>query len=278
MPTVHNRPAGAALSLLTIATLGAILIGVVSCGSIPGLVSPSRFTTRYMDLWNRSAGYIVVRITVPDADPVVTPLLVPGGEFNVEMATLFGTIQPTQITFEIFAYRRAHPKTSALTDITPEDSPFASAKTTLIAGQDYDNLADIDTITLDDTIWLDIFDVNADRTSISFDSGGLPQIQIGQNADAPADITLPEMITLAGRVVDDDNQPLADVEIQLHDINESIHTDADGNFSIDRPAGSYAIDAVVPGATVTPTGRRFTNRAGDQLPIQFIATATSEEN
>jgi hypothetical protein len=260
-----------------ISVAAAIAVGMASCGTIEGLVSPSRFTARYLDVWNRSAGYLVVRITVPDAEPIVTPLLVPGGEFNAEMASLFGTIQPTQITFEFFAYRRANPATSALTDVAVEASPYASAKTTLIAGQDYGNRADIDTITLDDTIWVDVLEVQPQQASIHFDTGGLPQMQRGTNAGDPPTVTQPENITMVGRVVDHLGQALPGVEVRLHDLAESVVTDANGQFAFDRPEGSYAIDAVVPDATVTPTGRRFANRRGDQLPIRFIATPLGQE-
>lgn len=253
--------------------VAACLAGGVSCEPVVGIVSPDRITSRGLELWNRSGGYVVFRVVVPGAEPLVTAVLPPGGEFNGEMEELLGTLCPGQMTIEIFAYGRARVGESPLVDETVLADPYASAVVTLVPERDFGCRADVATLSLRETIWCDVLEVDPTAGRIGFDANGINQKQTGLNADEAPVPRAGTSFPLVGRAVDLEGRPMADVEIRLADLGVSVRTDANGRFSVLRPVGSYLIEAVVPGVTVTPSARRFTHRDPSQMPIEFVVHA-----
>ncbi|MHC4698342.1 MAG: carboxypeptidase-like regulatory domain-containing protein [Planctomycetota bacterium] len=236
-----------------------------------GIVSPDQIESRFLELWNRSAGYVVFRVTAPDADPLVTPALPPGGDFDGEVLDLFGTLCPDELKLEIFAFSRANPERSALEDETLVLTPFASAVVELHSGLEYGCRADVRLITLAGRIYCDVLEVDESASAIGFVTNGSVQRQQGLQADDPPAPRQPEQFPLAGRVVNLDAQPIPNVEIRLLDLNESVFTDSEGRFEIQRPIGSYMLEAIVPEVEVTPGARRFAHRDQSDLPIEFLA-------
>lgn len=252
--------------LLVVALAGLI----PSCGPLIGFVSPDQIEYRFLELWNRSGRYVVFRVTTPDADPLVTPAQPPGGEFNGELSDLFGTLCPDMLEIEIFAFSRANPQESALEDEALVSSPFASAVVELRSGRDYGCRTDVSLITLSRRIYCDVLEIDESASAIGFDANGWVQRQQGLQADDPPAPREPDRFPLAGRAVNLNAQPIPNVEIRLLDLEESVFTDSEGRFEIQRPIGSYMIEAVVPDVEVTPGARRFAHRDRSDLPIEFL--------
>ena len=242
-----------------------------SCGPLIGFVSPDETEYRFLELWNRSKGYVVFRVSAPDGDPLVTSALPPGGEFNGEIAELFGTLCADVLKIEIFAFARANPQQSALEDETLVPTPFASAVVELLPGADYGCRADVHLITLGSTIYCDVLEIDESAPAIGFDANGSVQRQQGLKADDPPIPQQPERFALTGRVVNLQAQPVPNVEIQVLDLDESVFTDSEGRFEIQRPNGSYMLEAIVPDVQVTPGARRYAHREQGDLPIEFLA-------
>lgn len=252
-----------------------LMTASIACGPsadpLLGIVSPESIESRFLELWNRSDGYVVLRVSTPDGDPLVTPALPPGGEFNGEFLDLFGTLCPDELKIEIFAHARADSQQPALEDETLEPAPFSSAVVTLLPGRDFGCRADVRLITLQGTVYCDILEIDKSASAIGFVANGSTQRQTGLNADDPPAPQPPERFALRGRVVNLNSQPIPNVEILVLDLGESVFTDSDGRFEILRPIGSYLLEAVVPGVEVTPARRRFPHRDRRDVPIEYLA-------
>ncbi len=242
-----------------------------SCGAIPGIVSPDRIESRGLELWNRSKGYVVFRVSTEAGEPVVSDALPPGGEFNGEMVELFGDLCPAWIRIEVFAYRRADAGVSPLVDETLDGQPVGSAVVELEATRDYGCRADLAVISLDSLISCDVLEVDESAGRIGLDVNGSVQVQEGLNAANPPVPRSPEHFAFRGRVVNLDAEAIAGAEIRLADLDEVVYTDAEGRFEVLRPEGAYHVEAVVAGVDVTPAGRRFAHREVSDVPIEFIA-------
>ncbi|HOQ88435.1 MAG TPA: hypothetical protein PLQ89_22255, partial [Phycisphaerae bacterium] len=137
---------------LAIPLLAAGLLVGCSPGPLLGITSPDAIDSRLLELRNASRGYVVIRVTAPGVEPLVTPVLPPGAEEVYEMAERFGTLCPDALRFEIAAYARAFPQVSPLEDETVLDQPYASLAVELLPGRDYGCTVDPSWIDLDDTI------------------------------------------------------------------------------------------------------------------------------
>jgi hypothetical protein len=255
---------------LAAAALMLILTGL-ACGPVVGIVSPDRIDSRMLELWNRSQGYVVFRVSAPGAHSLVTPVLPPGGEYNTEIKALFGTLCPDGLTVEIFAYARANPQADPFDDPAVTATPFASAVVEMLPGRDYGCHADVDLVSLDDTISCDVFDANESAADLGFDLNGTLQVCRGLNADDPPTPELAHTFALRGRVVNRKDEPIPNAKIHFLDFDWIVLTDSDGRFAVPLPEGSYLIEAVVVGVEVTPSVRRFSHRDTSELPIEFIA-------
>lgn len=255
-----------------------ILLATTSCGpggsSSLGIVWPDSFEARYLKLRNESAGYVVYRVRVPGYPDLTTPALPPGGDSFCELKAAYGTLCPASIRVELFAYARAHPERSPLDDETLVSTPFASVGVDLLPGRDFGCLADVDYVTLNQEIDCVVHEVDEPSSAIGFQAAWVaPRRQIGPAVDNPPAPMSPPSFPLRGRVVNQQAQPMANVEIRLGDLGVSVFTDAAGWFSVSRPAGNYLLEAIVPGASVSPFARRFTHRSEDEIPIEWIALA-----
>jgi len=141
----------------------------------------------------------------------------------------------------------------------------------LVSGRDYGCTADVRVISLDDTIYCDVLEVDQADAAIRFDADGAIYSRHGLQAGEPPVPQQPASFPLVGRVVNLENQGIPNVEIRLIDIDESILTDQAGRFEILRPTGSYLLEAVIDGVEVTPPARRFSHRDRSDLPIEFLA-------
>lgn len=263
------------LAMLAVAGLGAVGCGCEQNAAdppIPGIVDPAALDERTLLLSNRSAGYVVYRLTTPQAGPLVTPPLPPGGDFVDDVGERFGTLCPETIEVEIFAYLRQDESQPALADERLKAAPIASARFTLQAGQGFGCQADIASVSLTESIVCTVWEADAQTSAIGYETDQLvPRRQVGLNAGDPPALTEPQRIPLAGRVVNLDDVPLPGVEIRLGDLGESVWTGDDGQFSVPRPIGSYLVEAVIPGVEVTPPLSRYTHRSSQDIPIEFIA-------
>lgn len=244
---------------------------VVACGAPLGIVSPEAVGQRYLKLWNRSRGYVVMRVSVPGQPPVVTDVLPPGGEYNAEMATLFGTLCPPSLTVDIFGYARANPTTSALADETLAAAPYAAIRAELWPVRDYGCRADVERLSLNESLTVRVWEVDEADAAIGFSAGWRPiHRQVGLQIDDPPRPNPPQNFPLLGRVVNLDQEPVPGAQIRLGDLGESVWTDADGRFSIPRPEGAYLLEAIVPGEQVSPGPWRISHRSEDDVPVEFV--------
>ena len=248
------------------------LAGCSLSASVVGIVSPDSITSRVLRVRNESSQYIVVRVTAPDAAPLVTPVLCPGGENYCEMQTQFGTLCPPTLKMEIVAYKRAHPEVSPLIDETPAKEPFASVVSDLTGIRDFGCEADATLVSLNTAVDLTILQADQEAKTIGFRVGFVPPQQQGgmQVADLPA-ATPPEAFPLRGEVVDQSGAAMPNVEIRLPQLGASVYTDAQGQFSVMRPVGQYLLDPVLPGIEISPALQSFSHTSPDEVPIEFIA-------
>ncbi len=251
----------------------------LSCEPPTGIVSPEVFTTRDLKLMNRSRGYVAFRITPSGTDAFVTPALPPGGAFKIELGAWLDTLCPDGLTVDVFAYARARPDLSVFQDETLLPAPYASARLELLPTRDYGCRADVSYTTLDDAINLTVWEVDPAAQAIGVDAAWMPlQRVIGLTVDDPPAPATPKTFPLAGRVVNLDNRPIANAEVRLADIGESVFTDAAGRFVIQRPRGEYWIEVVIPGIDVAPPRQRFPHEEGPQALIEFIALTNEVPN
>lgn len=246
--------------------------GCFSSGSLVGIVSTDAFSSRILRISNESRQYVVVRVTAPGAEPLVTSTLCPGGEVYREMLMQFGSLCPESLRVDIAAYSRAHPEQSPLDDESLIAEPFAAVAIQLAATRDYGCQADPSLVSLDSLIDCTILDADLETGAIGVQVGFLPpQRLVGvQIADVPAPVP-PETFALRGDVVDISGQPMPNVEIHLPQLETSVFTDADGRFSIMRPAGSYVVRPVLLGVEFSPVLQEFTHFSSDEVPVEFIA-------
>jgi len=266
---LQNPCPGRAVRRIGLGGLVVVLAGL-SCGPIGGLVDPAEVELRELHLWNRSTGYVVFRVTAAGAEPLVTTVLPPGGEYQGDFEELFGTLCPDTLTIEIFAYTRSQPGVSPLVDETLEPAPYASALTRLEAGRDYGGRADVHIVSLDDTVFCDVLEVDEAEAAIGFDANGYAQVQRGEHASNPPEPAAGEAFPLRGRVVNRNHQPIPNAEVHLLDLGVVIYTDENGLFAVDRPFGSYEIEVVVDAYPVVPASGRFSHRDPDEVPIEFL--------
>ncbi len=255
----------------------------LNCDPPLGIVSRDAFRTRYLTLSNRSHGYVVFRVSATDTAALVTPALPPGGETVQEMGQVFGTLCPERLVLEIFAFARAHPATPALLDETLLPAPYASARAELLPTRDFGCRADVNLVTLADTIRCTVWEVDESAQAIGFgldepsEATGFAAVsvpvqrQTGLQAPDPPDPRTPERFPLMGRVVNLNNEPIPNVEIDLADLGEHVATGSDGWFQVMRPSGEYLVEAVIPGVEVAPQRQRFTHLDPAEVPIEFIA-------
>lgn len=257
----------------TVAFSTLLLAGCVgSSGPLLGIMSPDAIGARYLSLRNASKGYVVFRILVPGAEPLITPVMGPGAERMHEMGSTFGTLCPEWLRVEMAAYTRLHPEVSPLENETLAPDPYASCAIDLVPSLHYGCSADVSWVNLDNTIECSVLEVDEAGGVIGFHAGwDTPQRQVGLHLADPPPTAEPVMFPLNGRVVNLKNQPLAGVEIRLPQLDASIFTDSLGRFSVLRPAGVYVLEPVLPGIEISPAARAFSHFGSDQVPIEFIA-------
>lgn len=240
--------------------------------TVVGIVSPDQIISRTLRIRNESHQYVVVRVTAPDGEPLVTPTVCPGGHVYCEMATQFGDLCPATLRFEVAGYSRAHSELSPLVDETMNADPFAAFAVELTAVRDFGCQADPSLISLDTMIECRILDADPDAGALGFQVGFLPaQQQLGvELADPPAP-SPPEMFALRGEVINVAGEPLAGIEIHLPQLGASLFTDAQGRFDMLRPVGSYQLRPTSEGFSFSPVLQEFTHYGPDQVAVQFIA-------
>jgi hypothetical protein len=249
-----------------------LLLAGCSPGPMLGIMSPDAIGTRYLKLQNSSKGYVAFRVSIPGAEPLVTPAMGPGAEMMYEMSARFGTLCPEWLRVEMAAYARVHPHLSPLEDETLEGEPYASFAVELVPVRHYGCSVDVSWVSLDSTIECEVLEVDEAGAAIGFQAGWItPQRQLGLHLDDPPLPTAAPLFPLNGRLVNLHNQPLAGVEILLPQLDASVLTDVQGRFSVLRPAGVYLLEPVLPGIDVSPAVRTFSHFSDEQVPIEFIA-------
>jgi hypothetical protein len=237
-----------------------------------GIMSPDVIDARFLRLRNKSRGYVVFRITAPGVEPLLTPALPPGAQENHEMLSRFGTLCPESLKVEIAAYSRARPQVSPLEDETLNVGPCAACAVELLPTRHYGCSADLSWVSLDGAIDCNVLEVDEPAGAIGFQAGWLAaQRQVGIQIENPPPASPPDLFPLNGRIVNLKHQPLAGVEIRLPQLDASVFTDAQGRFSVPRPAGVYLLEAVLPGIEISPMLREFSHFSPDEVPIEFIA-------
>lgn len=250
-----------------------LLAGCVgSSGPMLGIMSPDAIDARYLRVRNVSKGYVAVRVCAPDVEPLVTPLLSPGAETIVEVSERFGTLCPQWLRVEIAGYSRVHPEQSPLVDESVNPTPFASFAVDMAPSLHYGCSADLDWVNLDSMIDIAVMEVDEAAGAIGFQAGWLPpERQVGVHLDTPPPATPAPLFPLNGRLINIANQPLANVEIRLPQLDAGVLTDAQGRFRVLRPAGTYLIRPVLPGIEISPAVKSFSHFSTDEVPIEFIA-------
>jgi hypothetical protein len=259
--------------LATLLLAGCLLVGCIgSSGPLLGITSPDAIDSRYLKLRNGSRGYVVIRVTAPGVEPLMTPVLPPGAEEVHELAGRFGTLCPASLRVEIAAYARANPRVSSLQDETVLDRPYASLAIDLLPGQQYGCTVDPSWVDLDNTIECLVREVDEAAGAIGFQVGWVaPRRHVGNDLANPPPPIAPVLFPLNGRVVNINAQPIANLEIRLPQLDASVFTDARGRFSVLRPAGVYLLEPVLDGIEISPAVRVFAHLGSDEVPIEFIA-------
>lgn len=250
-----------------------LLLFASACDSSPllGIVSPDAFDTRYLRLKNTSSGYVAFRVSAPGMDPLLTPIVPPGGLVHYEMLAVFGTLCPESLRIEMAAYERSRPDLSPLDDWSFLAQPYAAVAVDLLPARDFGCSADVSWLSINALIECNVMEVDPATATIGFQVGWVPpQRQVGVQLDDPPPPATPELFALHGRVVNTAGTPLPGVEIHLPQLQASVWTDAQGQFGIPLPAGAYVLEPVLPGVEVSPTYRRFSHQPGE-VPIEFIA-------
>jgi hypothetical protein len=248
-------------------------VGCFSSGTQLGIVSEDSINSRYLRLKNASLGYVVFRVIAPDAEPLLTPVMPPGGQAYFEMLSRFGTLCPDSLHVEIAAYARAHPETSPLEDWSFVEEPYAAVGIDMVPTRDYGCTADVSLVSIDNLIDCVVLDVDSTAGAIGFRAGSTPsQWQTGVQLADPPPVGPPDLFDLCGRVIDLAGEPLAGVEIYLPQLDASVFTDADGRFAIPLPTGGYVVEPVVVGGEVSPAYRSFSHMEPDEVPIEFVVT------
>lgn len=250
-----------------------MLVGCVgSTGPLLGIIGPNAIETRYLKLSNESRGYVVFRVVIPGAEPLVTPLMPPGAEVMHEMGARLGTLCPESLRVEIAAYARLRPELSPFEDETPAAAPCASLAVELMPGQHFGCSAEPIWVDLGSTITISVLEVDEQAGAIGFEAGWLPtQRRTGLDLDDPPAPAAPEMFLLNGRLVNLNAEPVVHAEIRFPQLGASVFTDARGRFRVLRPAGVYLIEPVLDDIMVSPVVRAFTHISSEQVPIEFIA-------
>ncbi len=253
--------------------LGALLAtGCSSLGTLLGIVSPDAFDSRYLRLRNNSAGYVVFRITAPGSPPVLTHVMPPGAVEYHEVLTDFGAICPESLHVDIAAYDRLHPEVSPLEDWSVRDLPYAAVAVDLLPVEHFGCSADVTWVSIDSVIECSVLDVDPTAGALGFQAGWIsPQWQSGVQIADPPPASAPELFPLRGRVVNALGEPLAGVEVRLPQFDDSVVTDALGQFSVDLAAGVYLLEPALDGVEISPAVRAFTHANADEVPIEFIA-------
>jgi hypothetical protein len=234
---------------------------------------------RALELWNRSKGYVVFRVSTPDSDKTVTTdALPPGGEFNALFEEALGLLCPEAVQIELFAYNRANPNISALTDEELVATPTASTEFQLRRDRHFGCRFDSEVVNIVDTVFCDIFEVDETGRRISYQAGaataGLTIVVQTDNDRQLSDPPTPEpprSFPLIGRVIDETGAGAPSAAIRLVEYDLTLLADDSGRFEFNRPAGAYSLEASLEGFEVFPRRIRAVHRSPQSGPVEFVA-------